>query len=93
MLLPDEIIVIGSWSDGDEKSLRIQNFVVDGETFIPIFSDEPTFRQLTLGSGYEASGVGVDRMFLARLLRGDELLVLNPGSATSCRLRATDLRN
>jgi hypothetical protein len=87
----DQIIVIGSWKDAGGRSLRLQSFVANGESFIPIFSDETSFRQQVQGGGFENSGIAIDRDLLASMLHGDELLVLDPGGPSPMKLRKADL--
>jgi SseB protein N-terminal domain len=88
----DSYIVIGTWESGESQAITLQDFVLNGESFIPIFSDEDTFKVETKGSEFATSGVAIDRQFLLSLLRGDELLILNPGSENPMRLRAEDLQ-
>jgi hypothetical protein len=87
----DQIIVIGSWEDADGRSLRLQNFVANGESFIPIFSDETSFKRQVQGSGFENAGLAIDRDLLVSVLHGDELLVLDPGGPSPMKLRKADL--
>ena len=89
--MQDEIIVIGDWDNEQSTSLRLQDFVSGGESFIPIFSDEQQFRRQVRGSGFEGKGVAIDRNLLHSLLRGDELLILNPGDSNPVRMRKADI--
>jgi hypothetical protein len=89
--LPDQIIVIGDWLDESARSIRLQNFIAGGESFIPVFSDEGSFRRETQGSGLETKGLAIECALLASMLRGDETLILNPGSANPMRLKKSDL--
>ena len=89
--MQDEIIVIGDWDDDQSTSLRLQDFASGGEAFIPIFSDEAQFKQQIRGSGFEDKGIAINRNLLVSLLRGDELLVLNPGGPNPVRMRKADL--
>lgn len=90
-IMHDKVIVIGGWDDGDSRSLRLQNFVTNGESFIPIFSDETAFKQQVQGSGFESAGLEIDRDLLFSVLHGDELLVLDPGGPNPVKLRKADL--
>lgn len=87
----DEIIVIGGWEDANSRSLRLQNFVANGESFIPIFSNEAGFKQQVQGSGFEDAGLVIERDLLVSMLHGDELLVLDPGGPNPVKLRKADL--
>lgn len=89
--MDEQVIVIGRWKDARSHQITLQNFVADGASFIPIFSDEATFGQQTRGSGFETSGIAVDRAFLQSILAGDEVLVLNPGGPAPVTLGVADL--
>lgn len=89
--MQDQVIVIGGWNDPAARSLRLQNFVVDGESFIPIFSDEAAFDRQVRGSGFEGNGLAIDRDLLLSILSGDELLILNPGDPEPTRMTPADL--
>lgn len=89
-LLQDDIVVIGWWTDESSNKIVLQDFVRDGHSFIPIFSDEDRFRAETAGSGFESKGLAIKRRLLHSILRGDEVLVLNPGS-DAVRLCRADL--
>ena len=87
----DKLVVIGSWDDPASKSLRLQNFEAEGGPFIPVFSDEAAFKRQVKGSGFEADGIVIDRRFLFAILRGDEVLILDPGDPEPVRLTKADL--
>lgn len=90
MTLGDEVMVIARWEGPESRAITLQDFVANGHSFIPIFSDEAHFKAETVGSGFERQGVAIKRQLLASLLRGDEVLVLNPGS-TNRRLSKADI--
>lgn len=89
--MQDQIIVIGGWEDPASRSFRLQSFVTNGESFIPIFSDEAAFERQVEGSGFEDDGLAIDRKMLLSILSGDELLVLNPGDPNPVRMTKADL--
>jgi hypothetical protein len=89
--MQDKVVVIGGWDDPDSKSLRLQTFKADGQPFIPLFSDEAAFKRQVKGSGFEGDGIVIDRRLLVSILRGDEVLILNPGDPDPLRLTKADL--
>lgn len=89
--MQDQIIVIGGWEDPASRSLRLQNFVANGESFIPIFSDEAAFERQVKGSGFEDDGLAIDRDMLLSILSGEELLILNPGDPDAVKMTKADL--
>ena len=74
------LIVIGALGESESSALKLQDFVADGERFIPVFSDKAHFAAEAKGTGYEDQGIEIDRKLLASILKGDEVLVLNPGT-------------
>lgn len=89
--MQDRVIVIGGWDDTASRSLRLQNFVIDGESFIPIFSDEAAFDRQVRGSGFEGKGLAIERSLLSSILNDDELLMLDPGGPEPMRMTKADL--
>lgn len=90
MSLSENVVVIARWDSPQSRVITLQDFIIDGRSVTPIFSDEATFKAEIAGSGFEAQGVTVDRAFLASLLTGEEVLLLNPGS-TRREMRKSDL--
>jgi hypothetical protein len=80
MVFGDKVYVIARWDDPNSDVITLQDFIVAGQSSIPIFSDEERFVAETRGSGFEHECVAIDRNFLASILTGSECLVLNPGS-------------
>lgn len=85
------VVVIGDWESEYDKRIRLQDFIQDEEAFIPVFSDVEQFRRETNGSGFEERGVLIKKDFLAKILSGDELLILNPGGSEPRRIQKEDL--
>lgn len=84
------VIVIGPWEAVKEGRLTLQHFQFEGGSFIPIFSSEEDFRIQIKGSEFAASGLSVDCQLLLSVLHGDEILILDPGSASPVRLSKSD---
>lgn len=85
----DQVAVIGYWER--PKCIRLQNFIINGESVYPIFSDEAAFKRQIVGSGFEMQGLNIKVHFLLSFLRGDEVFLLNPGDAEPVRLTTADL--
>lgn len=90
--LGEYVVVIAAWSDPQSREIRLQDVVIAGENVIPIFSSEEEFRDQAKGSAFEAQGLVLPRETLYSLLRGDEILLLNPGCSHPVRLRKADLQ-
>ena len=91
-LVSQRVYVIGTLDRQRVTGLHVQDFMRNGRSFIPVFSDETHFTDETRGSGFEGRGVAIDGNLFASILRGDELIVVNPGSPTPVDLDAKDLK-
>jgi hypothetical protein len=91
-LTKGHVVVIASWQSPESSSITLQDFKKDGQSYIPIFSDEAHFREEAKGSSYERSGKSIDCKLLVSILRGDELLILNPRSGAPVELRQADFK-
>ncbi len=92
VLVKGHVVIIATWTSGASKKINIQDFMRNGKSFIPIFSDQQHFKDETRGSGFDGKGVSIDANMLASLLKGDETLVLNPGSKWPLDLQAKELK-
>lgn len=90
LLLNRTVIIIGQWVDEEATKLRIQDFVLKGDSFIPLFSDQMQFWSQMGSTPYLNSGLEVPCRDLVERLNGDELLVLNPGTPTAVNLLKDD---
>jgi hypothetical protein len=84
------VVIIARWSDPESNRIVVQDFIQGGESFIPLFSDEVHFRAETKNSGFEHEGVSIKCDLFLSMLKGDELLILNPGSPNPVKLRKAD---
>jgi hypothetical protein len=85
------LVVIGELGDDLSHKLVLQDFFSGNENFLPVFSSVAHFFAETAGSGHERRGLIIAKDLLAELLRGDELLIVNPGSENPQRLTKADL--
>ena len=77
--LPEEVVIIARWQDEHSSDITIQDFVAEGRSFIPVFTDEMNFDSQIKGSGFEDQGVLIRTDVFLSILRGGELLIVNPG--------------
>ncbi len=91
-LMNDHLYIIASWESPESKTITFQNFMRDGKSFIPVFSDEAHFKAEIAGSDFEMKGVSIDAHLFASMLSGIEMLILNPGSNTPTNIHASELK-
>jgi hypothetical protein len=90
-LIGQQVVIIARWPDRNGTKIVVQDFTAAGEHFIPIFSNGARFKAEAAGSGFEHEGAEINLKLLVSILRGDELLVLNPAS-TKLHFRKSDLQ-
>ena len=86
-----EFVVIGRWDDASSTKLTLQDFVIDGRSTIPIFFDEASFKRQTAGTPYEREGLVIDSGLLLSMLKDDDRLILDPGSARAVPMTKAQL--
>lgn len=91
-MIKGHVVIIATWTSGASKKINIQDFVRKGQSFIPVFSDQQHFKDETRGSGFEGKGVSIDANLFASLLKGNQRLVLNPGSKSPVDIQAKALK-
>lgn len=85
--LPHEIVIIATWADDQADEITIQDFRRDGDSFIPIFSDEESFDRDLAGTPFATSGVVIKTDLFLSMMRGGELLILDAGSPSPTEIR------
>ncbi|HEX5764029.1 MAG TPA: SseB family protein [Woeseiaceae bacterium] len=91
-LMSGHLFIIASWKDPKSRSITIQDFYRGEQSFLPVFSDEAHFKAEIAGSGFEDKGVSIDASLFASILKGGELLILNPGSISPIEISASELK-
>lgn len=91
-LIKGHVVIIATWASGKSKTINVQDFMRNGKSFIPIFSDQQHFKDETRGSGFEGKGVSIDANMLSSILKGNETLVLNPGSKSPVDIHVKELK-
>ena len=86
------IVLLAKEPAMDDRSLAIQNYRVDGDLVIPLFSSEAALWESTQGADLGRPAVAIARGLLASLLRGDEVFLLDPRLASELRFTAPEFR-
>jgi hypothetical protein len=86
------IVLLAKEPAMDDRSLALQNYRVDGELVIPLFSSEAALRESTQGADLGRPAVAIARGLLASLLRGDEMFLLDPRLPSELRFTALEFR-
>lgn len=73
-------VVIGRWDDASSSQLTLQDFLIEGRSTIPIFSNEAWFKQQTAGTPFEREGLVIDGGLLRSMLKDGDRLILDPGT-------------
>ena len=79
--------------DPHSRTLAALSFQQNERSFIPVFSDRKVFDEEAFGTGFAGKAVGVDAIRFAELLKGDELVILNPGHRPAIEFQASELKS
>jgi hypothetical protein len=85
-------ILLAEKPDLDGDTLRVQDYVRDGKSFIPVFDSPEALRASTAGVELGRQALEIDRALLASVLTGNETLVLNPGMRSELTFSAAEFR-
>jgi hypothetical protein len=86
------IVLLAKQPKGRDRSLTIQNYQVNGELVIPLFSSEAALEESTQGVDLGCPALAIDRALLASILRGDEVFLLDPQLPSELRFTALEFR-
>jgi hypothetical protein len=86
------IVLLAQEPVPDDRALVLQNYRIDGELVIPLFSSEAALRESTQGADLNCPAVAIDRALLGSLLRGDEVFLLDPRLESELRFTAPEFR-
>ena len=79
--------------DPHAAALAALPFYQNERSFIPIFSDRAIFDEEAYGTGFEGKAIPVDGGRFASLLKGDEMVILNPGHRPAIEFAASELKS
>jgi hypothetical protein len=87
---PRPVIIFSHMPAPEDTVLGIQDYVRDGESFIPIFDSADALRSAGGSDGKPA--FEIDRALFVSVLKGTETLILNPSLPSELRFHASDLQ-
>jgi SseB protein N-terminal domain len=79
--------------DPKANPLTLLFFDQPERSFIPVFSSRRLFDEEAYGTGFEGKAVPIDATRFASLLKGDEVVILNPGHRPAIDFSATELKD
>ncbi len=86
------LIVLSKPLDPQSQLLNVQDYVIDGETVIPLFSSRDALQQSAGGQTLGQGVIEIARKLLAEVSRGHEIYLLDPRLPGEIRFTALDLR-
>ena len=86
------IVLLSKPLEPDGHVLNIQDYVIAGETVIPLFSSPEALRASPRGPAPGRPALQIDRGLLVSLAKGHEVYLLDPQTEGQLRFTATDLR-
>jgi hypothetical protein len=86
------IIVLSKPLEGKSNNINIQNFIIDGRIYIPIFTSKEKFNE-SIGDNtfpYSITGIRCDLLF--NMLNGNEDILVNPQCIDSYAFNMKDIK-
>jgi len=86
-------IILTEKPDMNSNKMNIQDFIVDGKSFIPAFSSKEKFTQSTGGTDLGKPVIEVNPYLFLSMLSGNETVRMNPSLADDTYFKAADLKS
>lgn len=84
-------IILATKPQDDNVHLTLQNFVIDGQEMIPLFTSAELFQQSLQGREFPYPVVEIRFGALVQMLKGDETILVNPGTPEQYAFAMNDL--
>ena len=86
------IIILSKPLEPSSSVLDIQDYVMGGETIIPLFSSDEAFQASTRGTDLGRPRIEIARSLLAEISKGNEIYLLDPQLNGQLRFSAAELK-
>ena len=86
------LIVLAKEPDLKGNILDVQDYIRNGESYIPFFSSKETFQEATRGAGLGKPVWAIDRRLFVELSKSNQVLILNLGLPTEMRFTGEELK-
>jgi len=93
-LVSGRVVIIASYSDAKDPAFNIQDYIYQGKSYIPLFSDTSTASRLLTGAKFN-SGMGyinIKANYLVTMFAGPEWLIINAGDDLMVEMYAHELK-
>ncbi len=84
-------IVLAQKPQDDDVHLTIQDFDIGGQRMIPLFTSAETFQRSLDGRDFPYPVVEIRFATLVEMLKGDETILVNPGTPDQYAFSMNDL--
>ena len=81
----DGVILIAWWDNPESSSIHIQDFIMNGKSYIPVFTSTDKAKEQLKGTPYTNKLVEFKVEFLADLMTGNETIIVNPADNEDLR--------
>jgi hypothetical protein len=85
------LIVLAKEPDREGNVLDVQDYILNGESYIPIFSSKEAFQQSTRGAKMDKPVWAIDRRLFVELSRSKQVIILDIGLPTEIRFTGQEL--
>lgn len=84
-------IVLATQPRDEDVHLTIQDFDINGQRMIPLFTSAASFQQSLQGRDFPYPVVEIRFATLVEMLKGDETMLVNPGTPEQYAFSMNDL--
>jgi hypothetical protein len=85
-------IILASELDTTSKNIDIQDYIENGNSFIPVFSSPDKFKESTKGADLGKKIIEINPFLFLSILNGRETLRINPGLSDETYFNASELK-
>jgi hypothetical protein len=85
-------IILASELDTTSNNIDIQDYVENGNSFIPVFSSPDKFKESTKGADLGKKIIEINPFLFLSILNGRETLRINPGLSDETYFNASELK-
>lgn len=90
--LPSEVMLVAWWHDEKSNIITIQDFFLNDERYIPVFTSWEHFDSRFAGTEFEPGGAALKSDLFLSMLKGGELIILDLGFDGEKRIQIPELQ-
>lgn len=86
------VIILAEELNGDSTHMKVQDFVDDKGSFIPVFTSKENYKESSQGNELGKGIIEINAMFMLSIINNNDRIRLNPGLKDETYFEAKDLK-